>query len=93
MKGFFYRVTENDTVSSVSSKFKVPQFSIVRLNNLTEEIKDGDILYLEKCDGKTYAVRPDDTVRSLSRKFGLSEAELKEKIGSDYVFYGMTVNI
>ncbi|MBR5388591.1 MAG: LysM peptidoglycan-binding domain-containing protein [Clostridia bacterium] len=93
MKGFFYRVTENDTVSSVSSKFNVPQFSIVRLNNLTEELKDGDILYIEKCDGKSYTVKPCDTVRSLSRKFGLSENELKEKIGSDYVFYGMTINI
>ena len=82
---------EEDSLFSVCRKFNIPQTSVISLNNLKEEIKVGDILYLEKQDGVSYDVQPTDTVKSLSRKFGISESALKEKIGSDYVFYGMTL--
>ena len=82
---------EEDSLFSVCRKFNIPQTSVISLNNLKEEIKVGDILYLEKQDGVAYEVQPTDTVKSLSRKFGISENALKEKIGSDYVFYGMTI--
>lgn len=87
----FYRVQKNDTVLSVSEKFKVPVSKIIKDNELNSEIREGDIIYIES--GKTaYTVLATDTVESICLKFGVNRDDFVKKNG-EYVFFGETVII
>lgn len=92
MKKFFYRV-ENDSVLSLSEKFGVPPTVIIKENRLKREIARGDVLLITLQDGKRYAVQPTDTLKKVAARFGVSEKELCEKNGVDYLFYGLTLLI
>ena len=91
MTKFFYRVQKGDTVSSLSQRFSIPQIKIISLNGLKAEITEGDMLYLEKENAKTYRVGLFDTLESIAQKFGISEEKLLEINGVEYIFYGQTI--
>lgn len=90
MKKFFYRVEAEDLLS-VSKKFGVPPTVLIKDNGLKKEISRGDVLFINVPDEKHYAVRPADTLKSVAEKFGITEAEISEKNGVDYIFYGLTL--
>ena len=90
MKKILFRV-EDQTLLSVARRFKVPPTAIIKDNNLKADISAGDLLVIESAAGKLYAVQPTDSVESISERFGISEREIKEKNGIDYVFYGLTI--
>ena len=92
MKKFLYRVESGDTVYAVANKLKVPVCTLIKLNNLKKEITAGDLLYIESSD-KTYRVKLFDTLLSVAKKFNLTENELKEKNGIEYIYYGQEINI
>ena len=95
MTKFFYRVEQGETLFGVSNKLSVPCFKIIRQNNLTREIEQGDLLYIEKSSekGKFYKVKPFDTLDSVCEKFCVDKQELAEKNGVDYLFYGLIIEI
>ncbi len=93
MEKFFLRVEQNQTVLSVSKEFSVPVCKLIKDNNLTRELEVGDLLYIEKEEGELYAVRPQDTVQSICKKFNKDEDEFLTQNGVPYVFYGLTVKI
>ena len=93
MTKFFYRVEQGDTLLSVSNKIKVAPSRLISLNNLTQEIAQGDLLYVEKPKTQCYKVMPLDTPTSIAKKFDIDQKELLEKNGVDYVFYGLVLEI
>ena len=93
MKNFFYRVSNGETILSISQKVGVPALIIIKTNRLNSEVSDGDLLYIEKQDGILYKVQPFDTAKRIAEKFCLSEKTLLEKNGVDYLFYGLTIII
>ncbi len=64
---------------------------VIKDNCLKEEIKEGDILYLESEDRKTYMVKPMDDYESLSKKLCVDENYLKEINYLPYIFYGINI--
>ena len=93
MKKFFYRVVEGDSVLSVAKINGVTPNSIIVQNALKEEIDVGDLLYIEIDDSSLYAVKPQDTVDSVCKKFGVSKDKLLGDNGVDYLFYGLIIKI
>ena len=93
MEKFFYRVKEGDSVLSLAERFSVPPVLLIKDNNLTEEIQNGDVLFICKTRGRTYTAKPFDTVESVAARFNVSAERLKETNGTDYLFYGLTVVI
>lgn len=92
MKKFFYRVQKSDSISSVCEKFGISLHRVISLNNLKNDISEGDILYLEKEDGALYTVGPQDTIGSLAKKFNVTEEFIREKLKMDYVYCGLKIN-
>jgi len=95
MTKFFYRVGHGETLFLVSNKLSVPCFKIIRQNNLTREIEQGDLLYIEKSSekGRLYKVQPFDTLDSVCEKFCIDKQKLLEKNGVDYLFYGLIIEL
>lgn len=93
MKKFFYRVTEGDGIVSVAERFSASVTKLIKDNNLKREIEAGDMLFIET-GGETYPVEPWDTMRSVARKFGVTEREIAQKNGDvPYIFYGMRIKV
>ena len=89
MKKFFYRAREGDSIVSVSKKFSVPTFCLIEDNNLANELKEGDILLIIKRE-KTYVVKANETLESISKKLNVSPEKLSFINGKiSYVFYGL----
>ena len=93
MKNFFYRVTETDTVFSVSKKFNLSPTSVIKQNNLKSEIECGDLLYIEKNEDLLYKVAPFDTPKSIAKKFNTTEEKILSDNGVPYLFYGLVIKI
>lgn len=93
MENFFYRVKNFDTVRSLSKKFQIPSTLIIYQNRLTEEICEGDILYLTKSDDIVYKVDLLDTAESVAKKFGVSVQEILDKNKTPYLIYGEIIII
>ncbi|MBQ6979223.1 MAG: LysM peptidoglycan-binding domain-containing protein [Clostridia bacterium] len=91
MKKFFYRVVDGDTALSVCKRFSVSFSSLKKNNNLTEEIKAGDILYIE--EENVYQVLPNEDFNDVAKKFGIEKEEIINKNGIDSVFYGLNLLI
>ena len=74
-----HRVEKNDTIMSISTKYKVPSSVIIFDNNIKEEIYEGQRLVISNISGTVYKVKPSDSIDIISKKFSIS----KEKILSD----------
>ena len=93
MKKFFYRVREKEGALSVAKRFNLPVTALIKDNNLTRDVSEGDILFICERPYKAYAVRPFDTINSVAEKFGVSAEEIAKINGTDYVFYGLIIAV
>lgn len=91
MKKLFYRVQQGDCLQKISDRLGVPKHFIIKLNNLSKEVADGDLLYIEQLDFPTYAVGVTDTVESIAKKFGVDEEVLLQLNGLEYVYMGQII--
>ena len=90
---FAYRAEEGDTVLSLSERFSTTPTRIILSNGLTEELKAGEIVKIEKIDGTPYIVRPSDTLESLSGYNEEKRREIMNKNKTDYIFVGQKIYI
>jgi hypothetical protein len=93
MKKFYYRVQEGQTLKSISEKTGISVNSIIKENALTEEVWAGDLLFLTKEDCTFYKVLPQDTVKSICKKFNLTEEQFFSLNGVPYVYYGQIIKV
>lgn len=93
MKKIFYRVNLGDTILSVAERFNIPPTKIISDNNLTGEIEQGDMLYLESEQCTLYKVKPTDTLSSIAKKFKVSEQKILKDNGIEYIFCGLLLKI
>ncbi|MBE5750379.1 MAG: LysM peptidoglycan-binding domain-containing protein [Clostridiales bacterium] len=91
MKKFFYRVKKGDTVSKLSSAFNLSPLKIISLNNLEQEILEGDILYIEIENRPVYTVKATDTLISIAQKFSTTPEKILLDNGVPYIFYGLKI--
>ena len=92
MKKFFYRVQENDTLSSIAQKFNAPIGKMIFNNNLTKEVCAGDILFIEQVNN-CYLVKPLDRIEDLAEKFNQTPQEILEKNHLMYIYCGLLIEI
>lgn len=90
MKKFFYRVKAGDTVLSLSDKFCVPTCDVIRENNLSAEIKEGDVLIISPLKN-AYKVRPFESETEVAEKLGVDSETMLSYNGFPYFFYGLVV--
>jgi cell wall-associated NlpC family hydrolase len=87
-----HKVKKNETISSLAKKYHVPVNDLKEANNrLTSSIKPGDVLVIPPRGIKTakavsdptatYKVKKGDTLSRVSKKSGVSVAELKKLNG------------
>ncbi|MBP5466286.1 MAG: LysM peptidoglycan-binding domain-containing protein [Clostridia bacterium] len=93
MENFFYRVVKGDSIAALSSRFNLPQTLIIKDNNLSREVSEGDVVFIRAQAGRTYRVQPFDTVESVAARFNVDAETLAETNGVDYLFYGLTLII
>lgn len=83
-----------ESIASIALRYNVSQTKILKYNELSDptEIKEGDIIYLEKKRKKyfglqdTYQVKANDTLYGISQKFGIQMASLAKMNGIDIFF-------
>ena len=93
MEKFFYRVQAGDCIYSISERFNVPLFTIVKLNRLKKEVCAGDLLYIESGEKRIYKVKPFENADFVAKKFNLDRQKLLNDNGVSYLFYGLTLLI
>jgi LysM repeat protein len=93
MKKFFYRVNSGDTVLGIAERFNIPVTKIIKTNNLSCEVLEGDMLYLECEDCHLYKVQPTDTLQSIAQKFCTTEQGILDENGIEYIFYGILIKV
>ena len=93
MEKFFYRAQTGDSVLSLSHKFNIPTCSLIKDNNLKNEVDQGDLLFVNRKNIANYAVKPLDTAEYIAGKFGVSKEKLLKDNAVDYVFYGLILKI
>ena len=93
MKKIFYRVNSGDTLLSIAERFNIPATKIIKTNNLSCEVLEGDMLYLESEDCRLYKVQPTDTLQSIAQKFCTTEQAILDENGIDYIFYGLLIKV
>ena len=89
----FYRVQKNDNLTKIARIFDVPPFSIIKNNNLTCELEEGDIICICKSNKKTYTIEVNDTYEKISKRFNISVTELKEINNLPYLIVGTKIYI
>lgn len=92
MKNFFYRVNFGDDLLSVCQKLNAPPLAIIKLNNLTCEIEEGDILEIISYPEKNkYTVMPFDSLNSIAKKLKTDIEIIKRDNCVSEVFFGLTL--
>ena len=94
MKKFFYRVSKNETLISISTSLSLPVTTLINLNNLEREVEEGDLLYVEKEDNYfIYTVKPFERVEEIANRFKVSGETLKFLNGNEEFFGGQKIVI
>lgn len=93
MKGFFYRVQEEDSLFALSRRFGVPPVLLAKENKLNTEIETGDIVWIPPVPERTYRTTVTDTAETLALRFSRSASEILEENGIDYIFPFLVLSV
>lgn len=90
-----YFVKKQDTIKSVSEKFKVDEKMILEDNNLSLDVKlqEGDILWIRRKNKEMYIVKPLDTIESIACKFNVTVEHIKQLNNTKTIFIGQKLYI
>ena len=80
-----------DSALSVSQKFSLPVTTLIKLNNLSKEISEGDLLYIETSERTLYRVKPFETAKMVGEKFNIPPEKILSDNGVPYLFYGLII--
>ena len=93
MKKFFYRVQKGDSLYSIANKFNTCLFKLIKDNCLKEEVRCGQLLFIESEDVDLYEILPTDSIYSLIKKFNKSKEEILSENKIDYIFCGLKIKV
>lgn len=90
-----YFVKENDTLSSIASKFCVDKSIILVDNGISENerIEEGDILWIRRKNTASYVVKPLDTIEKIAQKFNVTAEHIKNLNAINAVHIGQKIYI
>ena len=90
---FVYKTERGDDLNSIAEKFGTTKRIIVADNLLSEEPRLGETLIVEKPEGRSYIVRPFDTIESLSGGDKKRELEILKNNKTDFIYVGQKIYI
>lgn len=92
-KIFVYKTERSDDLLSIAEKFGTTERIIVADNLLTEEPRPGEMLVVEKPEGRAYVVKPFDTLESISGGDKKRELEILKNNKTDFIYVGQKLYI
>ena len=93
MANIIHKVKSDETLKSISRKYRVPSYLIL-LENKVKEIYIGMRLIIPSPDGIEYVVKPFESLDIIAEKFNIKVSELIEfNKGIQNVFLGQTIYI
>ena len=85
---FKKRLEEGETLDDIASFYKV-SIDLIKSNNLgTENLEEGDCLFLPFVNTVVHTVRPLETLSKIARMYNVSEKYILEKNGVKEIFVG-----
>ncbi len=93
MSGFCYRVKSKENVFDVAKKFDVLPTYLIFINQLSKDIEQGDLLYIDERNKKKYRIKAEDSVDSLCEKFSITKNELLYDNGLKYLIVGIFIYV
>ena len=91
VEDIIYFVKCGDTLSSIADKFCVDKEGLCNdndINSASEEVKDGDILWIRRRNSAIHIVKPLDAFESISIKYGVSIDHIKKLNNIQNLFIG-----
>lgn len=85
-KGFVYYI-DGESLEDIADEFTTTVRLIITDNNLEGEPNVGDMIYV-KPHSKSYIVRPEDSLKSISVKFNTTEEEILRINRVEYIYSG-----
>lgn len=94
VKSFYYRILQNDTISSICKKFNTDKDCIIR-NNPKAEIYAGEYVLIKVSDYVLHVVKPAETLKRISEKYKITEQNIIElnKLTSNKLYIGQTLKV
>ena len=90
---FVYKTERGDNLDSIAEKFGTTKIIIVSDNLLSEQPRPGEMLVIEKPEGKAYIVKPFETIESISGGDKKRELEILKNNKTDFVYVGQKLYI
>lgn len=90
---FVYKTERGDDLRSIAEKFGTTERIIVADNLLSGQPRHGEMLVIEKPEGKAYIVRPFDTTESISGGDKKRELEILKNNKTDFIYVGQKLYI
>lgn len=90
---FIYKVESGDTVFSIADKFHTTKELIIRLNALTEDVRVGEFIIIEKVQGEEYIVKPTDSLSQIAHNNDEKSFEIINKNKTDCLYAGQKIYI
>lgn len=91
-KSGYIKLKRNDTIASVCQRYNVPK-SVLQKANEGVEMTGGVTVFIPDFDGISYTVKPLDTLSAISERFGMSEEEITNKNGLEYLYPGLVLDL
>ena len=90
---FVYKTERGDNLDSIAEKFGTTKIIIVSDNLLSKQPRPGEMLVIEKPEGKAYIVKPFDTIESISGGDKKRELEILKNNKTDFIYVGQKLYI
>lgn len=91
VEDLIYFVKFGDTLSSIADKFCVDKEELCEDNDIdffSEEVKEGDILWIRRRNSAIHIVKPLETFESISIKYGVTVEHIKKLNNIQNLFIG-----
>lgn len=90
---FIYKVESGDSIFSIADKFHTTKELIIRLNALTEDVRVGEFIIIEKVQGEEYIVKPTDSLRQIAHYNNEKSFEIINKNKTNCLYVGQKIYI
>ena len=90
---FTYRVEKGERLIDIAERFDTSIEILISINGLIEEVSCGELIIVERGEGKKYFVKPWDTIESIAHNNEKEVFELVGKIKTDCVYVGQKIYI
>lgn len=90
-KRFVYKIESGDDLYSLAKRFHTTVAAIIADNALTAPPEKGELIVIERIDGKEYIVKPTDDIDTISRGDSGRAFEILRKNKTSVIYAGQTL--